>query len=172
MDDLKNPTNIIKDEEVEARVTKIESAIEEVVSFGTMGVSEELVPMEAGDDDFCAYFEFVEQFAIRVSKDPKEAEMLLELIKLYKKRGVLNLSELIKDEILSVGKENKKAIPISSYHERKGDLLLVGQIDTNGKLNGIGRKITPWAIIEGQFEENLLKGFGREIRFDIYNDHL
>ena len=47
------------------------------------------------------------------------------------------------------------------------EMLLVGQIDSNNVLNGIGKKITPFYVMEGQFINNKLCGFGRQIRHQI-----
>ena len=42
----------------------------------------------------------------------------------------------------------------------------MGQLDCMNNLNGIGKKIHPWVIIEGQFKDNKLQGFGRHIDRD------
>jgi hypothetical protein len=112
--------------------------------------------MQADDDDFCTYYEFIEQFAERVARDESQVDMLLKLIEVYKTKGVFDLSQLVIDEVISVGKEDGKTIEVSSFHELKSDTLLVGQIDKSGKLQGIGRKVTPLAVIEGEFKDNIL----------------
>ena len=69
---------------------------------------------------------------------------------MYKRYGILNFGKLINDGLMELGKENGKVIPFSTYHhEWENSTILVGQLNSNNELHGIGKKITPWSIIEG-----------------------
>ena len=41
--------------------------------------------------------------------------------------------------------------------------IVIGQLDGENRLHGIGKKIRPWDIIEGEFQKGLLNGFGRHV---------
>ena len=43
------------------------------------------------------------------------------------------------------------------------EVFLVGQMSKLNELEGFGKKIYPWKIVEGFFSNNKLKGFGRVI---------
>ena len=51
-------------------------------------------------------------------------------------------------------------------HQVNKDTIIIGQIDDHKWLRGVGIKIHPWRIIEGQFNSNELDGFGRHLHDD------
>jgi hypothetical protein len=72
---------------------------------------------------------------------------------------------LVEDGLVTLKLKYKSRDPseFRILYVRKPLSLLIGQVDCNNQLNGIGKKITPHQIIEGQFVNNKLEGVGRFI---------
>ena len=89
-------------------------------------------------------------FIDRVAKVESDIGELKRLRPMYKKYGILNFGKLIQDGLMKLGMENGKVIPFRTYyHEWEKNTILVGQLNSNNELQGIGKKITPWSIMEG-----------------------
>ena len=109
----------------------------------------------------------IELFIEKVAKVESDITELESLGKMQKKYGILNFGKLIQDDLMSLGRENGKIIPFKTYyHCIESNQILIGQLNSNNELQGIGKKITPWSVIEGYFEDNQLKGLGRHLRND------
>ena len=78
---------------------------------------------------------------------------------------MFDYNQFIKDGVMEIGLENGRPIPLSVY-KTDMDTLLIGQINSVKELHGIGKKITPWSVIEGEFRNNMLCGVGRHLRND------
>ena len=88
-----------------------------------------------------------------------------DLVRMIKKYGLIDLNKMLNDGLIHLKKEDNNVIPFRTFRENV-DTLLIGQINSHNKLDGIGKKIHPWCILEGEFSDSQMCGFGRQIRGD------
>ena len=110
------------------------------------------------------YKEF-KKYAFQIARDDDDMEVVEGLTLRYKKHGMLDFNSMINDGLVKIGLENGIPIPLSVY-KTDMDTLLIGQINSVKELHGLGKKITPWSVIEGEFKHNRLTGIGRHLRND------
>ena len=61
----------------------------------------------------------------------------------------MKLDELIKDGILKLHTNLKGETVSVKIHQEDENEIKIGQLNESNDLHGIGKKIHPWAIIEG-----------------------
>ena len=99
-------------------------------------------------------------FTDYASKNPDTIKALMAL---QRKHGLLNIGKLEKEKFFVIERDEKKGLktPIS-IHSSNEKHVFVGQINANNQIDGIGRKMfLDGTIIEGQFKNDKLNGFGR-----------
>ena len=71
---------------------------------------------------------------------------------------------MVKDGLISLQKQNSQVIPFNIRFkiDKNGFFSLsIGQIDCNNELHGVGKKINPFQICEGEFRNDRFNGLGR-----------